>query len=164
MKKDKHFTSLLLANQEIAFQNIEKENRAAELLVANVELAFQNEEKEKRVAELTLANGELQFQNQEKIKRADELVMANRKLERAEKFQKEYITGLEKMLYMISHEVRQPIAHLLGLSGLLDKVKVSGTLKKLLDYVKQSIKALDAYTRDLTNLAANLVSNGREKK
>ena len=49
-----------MANKELAFQNEEKEKRAAELGVANKELSFQNEEKEKRAAELGVANKELQ--------------------------------------------------------------------------------------------------------
>jgi len=43
-------------NKELAFQNLEKEKRAAELIIANKELAFQNEEKGKRSAELIIAN------------------------------------------------------------------------------------------------------------
>src|SRR3972149_10504953 len=76
-EKEKRAGALVLANQELAFQNEEKEKRAAELVLANQELAFQNEEKEKRAAELVLANQELTFQNEEKEKRAAELVLAN---------------------------------------------------------------------------------------
>ena len=43
-----------IANKELAFQNEEKEKRAAELILANKELAFQNEEKEKRAADLVV--------------------------------------------------------------------------------------------------------------
>jgi PAS domain S-box-containing protein len=68
------------ANKELAFQNEEKEKRAAELVIANKELAFQNEEKEKRANELTIANKELVFQNQEKENRASELTIANKEL------------------------------------------------------------------------------------
>jgi light-regulated signal transduction histidine kinase (bacteriophytochrome) len=50
---------LSIANKELAYQNDEKEKRAAELIVANKELAFQNEEKEKRAVELSIANKEL---------------------------------------------------------------------------------------------------------
>ena len=71
---------LKTANKEIAFQNYEKENRAAELVIANKELAFQNEEKEKRANELIIANKELEFQNEEKEKRAAELLIANEEL------------------------------------------------------------------------------------
>jgi PAS domain S-box-containing protein len=71
---------LVIANEELAFQNNEKEKRAAELVIANKELAFQNNEKEKRAAELVIANKELAFQNNEKEKRAAELVIANKEL------------------------------------------------------------------------------------
>ena len=71
---------LIQANKELAFQNEEKEKRAAELGIANEELAFQNEEKEKRAAELNIANKELVFQNEEKEKRAVELGIANKEL------------------------------------------------------------------------------------
>jgi len=78
---------LIIANKELAFQNEEKEKRAAELGIANKELIFQNEEKEKRAAELSIANTELAFQNElkekraeEKEKRAAELIIANKEL------------------------------------------------------------------------------------
>jgi len=77
-KSDKY--DLILANKELAFQNDEKEKRAAELGIANKELAFQNDEKEKRANELGIANKELAFQNDEKEKRAAELVIANKEL------------------------------------------------------------------------------------
>jgi PAS domain S-box-containing protein len=53
---------LELQNQELTFQNEEKEKRAAELVIANKELAFQNEEKGKRAAELK------QKKSEEKLK------------------------------------------------------------------------------------------------
>jgi PAS domain S-box-containing protein len=68
MTEDKLATAI----KELAFQNDEKEKRAAELIIANKELAFQNEEKEKRAAELGIANKELLFQNEEKKKRVKE--------------------------------------------------------------------------------------------
>ncbi len=79
MDRDKT-DELIIANSELAFQNQEKEKRAAELLIANEELAFQNTEKEKRAEELIIANKELGFQNREKERRADELLMVNKEL------------------------------------------------------------------------------------
>ena len=79
-EKEDRAAELLVANKELAFQNEEKEDRAAELIVANKELAFQNEEKENRAAELIVANKELAFQNEEKENRAAELVIANKEL------------------------------------------------------------------------------------
>ncbi|MGV9005073.1 sensor histidine kinase, partial [Flavobacterium sp.] len=76
-EKEKRAAELVIANTELNFQNDEKENRASELFTANIELAFQNDEKEKRAAELVIANTELNFQNDEKEKRASELLTAN---------------------------------------------------------------------------------------
>jgi len=50
---------LLALTKELAYQNDEKEKRAAELLIANKELAYQNDEKEKRAAELLLLKDSL---------------------------------------------------------------------------------------------------------
>ncbi|MFZ1306972.1 MAG: CHASE3 domain-containing protein, partial [Ferruginibacter sp.] len=80
-EKEKRAAELAIANKELAFQNIVKENRAAELVIANKEMAFQNEEKEKRAAELAIANKELAFQNKEKEKKAGELIIADKELE-----------------------------------------------------------------------------------
>lgn len=68
---------LVIANEELSFQNSEKDKRAEELVIANEELGFQSSEKDKRAAELVIANEELAFQNSEKNKRAAELVIAN---------------------------------------------------------------------------------------
>ncbi|MBF2708617.1 ATP-binding protein [Flavobacterium soyangense] len=80
-EKEKRANELSIANNELAFQNGEKEKRANELSVANEELACQYEEKESRAAELIIANEELAFQNLEKENRAAELVIANEELE-----------------------------------------------------------------------------------
>lgn len=79
-EKEKRAAELVLANKELEFQNDEKEKRAAELIIANKELVFQNEEKGKRADELIIANKELKFQTQEKGKRAAELILANKEL------------------------------------------------------------------------------------
>lgn len=80
-EKEKRAAELLIANEELEYQNDEKEKRANELFIANEELAFQNDEKEKRANELLIANEELAYQNDEKEKRAAELVIANKELE-----------------------------------------------------------------------------------
>jgi len=79
-EKEKRAAELIIANLEIKFQSEEKAKRAAELVIANIELVFQNKEKAKRAAELTIANKELSFQNEEKGKRADELIVAYKEL------------------------------------------------------------------------------------
>jgi signal transduction histidine kinase/ActR/RegA family two-component response regulator len=80
IRHNKAEQELIVANKELAFQNKEKEKRAAELVIANKELLVQDELKEKRAAELVVANKELAFQNKEKEKRAAELIVANKEL------------------------------------------------------------------------------------
>ncbi|MDZ4807944.1 MAG: ATP-binding protein, partial [Bacteroidota bacterium] len=79
-EKENRAAEFIIANKKLVFQNQEKENRAAELVIANKELAFQNEEKENRAAELVIANKELVFQNEEKENRAAEFIIANKEL------------------------------------------------------------------------------------
>ncbi|SDX43268.1 diguanylate cyclase [Flavobacterium degerlachei] len=149
-EKEKRAAELIIANKELAFQNDEKEKRAAELIIANKELAFQNDEKEKRAAELIIANTELAFQNDEKEKRAAELMLTNLELKSAEESQKEYIRGLEQIMYLTSHKVRQPIANILGLAVMLDLLNDSKEdITQSIDHIKKSALSLDIVTREL---------------
>ena len=133
------------------------------MIIANRELEFQNQEKEKRAAELIIANRELLFQNNEKEKRSAELILANQELKKAEEYQIEYIKGLEEMMFITSHKVRQPIANILGLSYLLHQQSVNSPdeLEESLDYIKQSALSLDAFTKELTEFIFNLGEKGK---
>ena len=66
--KNGNFTVSL---KELAFQNDEKEKRAAELGIANKEFAIQNDEKEKRAAELSVANKEVEESRKSLEKKAE---------------------------------------------------------------------------------------------
>ena len=102
-EKEKRAAELVIANDELAYQNEEKVKRAEELSVANIELEYQNDEKEKRAAELAIANKELVFQNEEKEKRADELTIANTELvfqnEEKEKRAAELVIANDELAY-----------------------------------------------------------------
>nr|WP_315142815.1 diguanylate cyclase [uncultured Flavobacterium sp.] len=163
-EKGKRAAELVIANKELTFQNKEKGKRAAELVIANKELTFQNKEKEKRAAELVIANKELAYQNQEKEKRTEELIAANAELKKAEEYQKEYILGLEKMMFMTSHKVRLDIANILGISNLLDHATNSPEEhKQFVDYIRKSAISLDVFTKELTFFIFDLEQKGRNK-
>ncbi len=184
-EKEKRAAELVVANKELAFQSIEKENRAAELIIANKELVFQNEEKEKRAAELIIANKELAFQNEEKENRAAELIIANnelvfqniekenraaelnsayKELEKADEYLRGYIQGLEEMMFITSHKVRQPVCNILGIVSILDQfISSPAQFKKMVKYLKVSALSLDSFTKELTNFIFNLEQKGKDE-
>jgi hypothetical protein len=110
---------------------------------------------------LIIANHELAFQNEEKEKRAAELTIANKELKEAESFLKQYVQGLEEMMFMTSHKVRQPVANIMGISSILDDFIDSPVqLKKLVGYLKVSALSLDDFTAELTTFIVELAKKG----
>jgi light-regulated signal transduction histidine kinase (bacteriophytochrome) len=159
---------LIIANQQLAFQNIEKEKRAAELVIANKELAFQNKEKEKRAQELIVANKELAFQNKEKEKRAQELIVANNELKKAQDDIRKLNDELEQKVidrtaqlesvnkelgsfsYSVSHDLRAPIRAINGYTKILkedyeEKLDEAGiiVLQSIIDNSKKMGNLID---------------------
>lgn len=151
---------LAIANKELLFQNAEKEKRAEELVIANKELIFQNAEREKRDEELVIANKELLFQNQEKEKRAAELIIANEELlfqnEQKEKMTTDLIQrnkDLEQFAYIISHNLRAPVANIIGLSYRLQQTGLPDELRSQIGAgLSTSVTKLDEVIRDLNDI------------
>jgi len=75
-----------------------------------------------------------------------------------------YINSLEEMLFMVSHKVRQPVAHILGVSNLLDnKANSQDDLNKIVGYMKQSALSLDTFTTELTTFIYEVVKTDKKK-
>ena len=159
-EKEKRAEELVIANKELIFQNEEKEKRAAELIIANKELVFQNAEREKRDEELVIANKELVFQNREKEKRAAELIIANKELlfqnEQKEKMTTDLIQrnkDLEQFTYIISHNLRAPVANIIGLSYRLQQIGLPDDLRRQIGAgLSTSVTKLDEVIRDLNDI------------
>jgi light-regulated signal transduction histidine kinase (bacteriophytochrome) len=133
------------ANRELAFQNEEKEKRAAELIIANKELVFQNEEKEKRAAELIIANKELAFQNEEKEKRAAELVIL--------------VKELEAFNYITSHDLQEPLRQIQMFSSRIS----DADLEHLSDAGKTYFGKINNAAKRMQNLINDLLAYSRSK-
>ena len=124
------------------------------LLVANDELTFQNEEKGKRAAELVIANDELTFQNEEKGKLAVELTTARDDAESAN-------LAKSRFLATMSHEIRTPMNAVLGMAQVLLQPNISEANR--LDYARtiltsgQTLLALLNDILDLSKIEAGKV-------
>lgn len=169
-EKEKRESERAVASEELSIQHEEKVKLASELLVANMTVGFQNDEKEKRDAELEVANAELIVANQELFsqnkeikKRAEELVAINEKLTLAKENQKEHILGLQQMMFMTSHRLRQPVANILGMANLLDSFENSPEdISRTIGYMKQSALLLDEFTKELSTFIELLGRKGKE--
>jgi PAS domain S-box-containing protein len=77
----------------------------------------------------------------------------------------EHIKSLEEMLFMTSHQVRQPIVNLLGLANQLeDTTNSNDEMLKIISYIKESVASLDSYTKDLTSYICEVNKNAKEKQ
>jgi nitrogen-specific signal transduction histidine kinase len=71
---------------------------------------------------------------------------------KAERQKEDHLHALEEMIFMTSHNLRQPITHILGVANVLDEsVQSQEELRTIVGYMKGSALALDSYTRELTD-------------
>jgi signal transduction histidine kinase len=155
--KNKKYIDGKLKRADESFILADKRRRKGELIIGIRALFYQNKENEKRAEDLILAFKELALQKEEKERQATELYLSNIELKSAELFLKEHIKELEEMMFIVSHKVRQPVTHIIGLSNLLDLHIVSeNELKQSVDYIKQSAISLDLFTKELTLFICNL--------
>lgn len=70
--------------------------------------------------------------------------------EKEERNREDQVNAMEEMLFKISHELRQPVVKILGLSDLIDDSRNSPEdLKIIIEGIKDSAIMLDNYTREL---------------
>lgn len=78
----------------------------------------------------------------------------------------QHLKVLHEILFLISHKVRQPIAHIIGLANLLENCTDSIRLNEMIAYIKKSSVILDDFTKELTsyiNEASVIEKNKLEK-
>ena len=142
-------------------------DKKEKLMIANKELAFQNVEKEKRAEQLMIANKELAFQNKEKKKRAVELIDSNKEVDELEKRVKERTEDLESFTYSVSHDLRTPLRAINGYANMLEE-DYSGVLdsegKRVLGEVRTNAKKMGILIDDLltfSRLGRKGISNSK---
>lgn len=71
------------------------------------------------------------------------------------------INEAKEILNKISHDIRQPVSSIVGVSNLLDSDMVSEhDLKTVSSYMKESVQRLDQHTRELTDYVSQLRKGG----
>lgn len=76
---------------------------------------------------------------------------------RIEEEQKEYVKNLEKMLFMVSHEVRHPVSQILGIVHILQEHgNLDAESSELISNLKISAADLDLFTKKLSSFMHEL--------
>jgi len=76
---------------------------------------------------------------------------------KAEEKKLEYLQGLEEMLFITSHKVRQPVTQILGMVSLLNKEDCTQEdLLQISGYMKNSLDSLNNFTNELTQFLHEL--------
>jgi len=77
---------------------------------------------------------------------------------------KQNIQHLEEILFSISHKVRQPVAHILGIANLLENDLITNEeLNKIVGYMKESTLNLNKFTLELTDIVSKAKSETENK-
>lgn len=83
---------------------------------------------------------------------------------KAEQDREQHIEEIEQLLFKISHEVRQPVCHIIGVSNMLDNSLITPEeFQKVVAYMKKSAVLLDTYTQELTDFVSDMKMNADEE-
>jgi two-component system, sensor histidine kinase LadS len=159
----------------LGFRNkqIEAEKRQAqeETIVLQKQINEELEDKVRlRTQELEETNAELEAQQvqfkhlNENLER--EITKRTKELKIAIENLVEQNQDLEEFSQIISHNIRAPIAHILGLTSIINKEKPTEESNiRLLDYIEKSAQNLDMVIKDLDNILGiqNRVEKIKEK-
>lgn len=136
---------MLINTEHIEFSGIKKE------------LGFQKNERVNVPSNLIVSNKKFVAQNKKKEKTAREIIIYYNQIKKQRESLDEQIEGLKIMIFMTSHRVRQPIAHILGISNLVGHHKNSPEeLNKLMGYLKESAQSLETFTIELIDYMVSM--------
>lgn len=138
----------ILSSQNITLEKLVKE-RTEEIETQNEEIIAQNEELSEANLIIEEQNSIIKDQNkylQEEIdKQTQNLLKAN-----AELIQR--IAKMEQFAFIVSHNLRAPVAQILGLSSILKHSKDPQEAEEMMSYVARSSKRLDTVLKDLNHI------------
>ena len=167
--------AFMLINEKDSI-NTKLSDQNVQLLRLNEESETQNEELQKQKDELSLSREMLQEANKLISEQQQRLVVYNTHLEKLveEKSQSllhineeliKHNNELRQFSYTVSHNLRGPVARLLGLSNIVNRSSDGEEQKHILGFIKQSAVDLDGVLKDLNHIIdiRNELYNVREK-
>jgi signal transduction histidine kinase len=109
------------------------------LIIAIGKYLLQNKEKEIQSAELIIVNNELKLAEIERTKMVNDLMLRN--------------NILEQFAYIISHNLRSPVANIIGASSALNDADLSAGDRDMLNKaINTSVLRLDSVVQDLNHI------------
>lgn len=82
----------------------------------------------------------------------DELLQSNRELVQTNSELVKYNTELRQFSFTVSHNLRGPVASLLGLIDLIDTSQMLGTNAEIMGHINKAVQALDEIIKDLNKI------------
>lgn len=141
--------------QEILAQNEEIQSQSEEIVSHNEHLMMQQNEIEKQAHQLMQKNEELErikdAISSKNISLASEIERQNLHLSAANKELLEQNNRLEQFAYIISHNLRAPIARLIGLTSIADQNDLAD-MTNVFGMIRHSSQELDMIVKDLTSI------------
>lgn len=150
---EKSLSDKATSENEVLISFLDKAN--AEIAAQNSAIRLQSNELRARQDQLIEANAMIEKQKEKLLEvqsgLQSELVERNRELVSANEELIKYNHELQQFSYTVSHNLRGPLARLLGLTNLMEKdlAHLTGTQLDLVKLVGRSAKELDDVIRDL---------------
>ena len=141
-KVNERTRDLQLKNEEIMSQNEEILCQNEELFLQRKQLEESNQKIDNAHQELTIYKDHLEETVQ---KRTFELYEANQVLDRKNQ-------QLEQFAFMAAHNLRSPVAGIMGLSNLLENDDSPETQREVISLIQESIKRLDVIVKSMTGI------------
>lgn len=152
-RADRKNNELILHEQQT---NSELKNKNDEIEAQHQEMLAQSEKLNQNQAQLVEAYALIEKQKEllshQNKNLASELVDRNKELSEANSELIKYNNELRQFSYTISHNLRGPVASLLGLIHLFDRSALSQENEKISDHIFSSAQRLDAIIKDLNKI------------
>lgn len=161
--------SVLFLKVIIHENELERERLIYQLNEQNADFRKQNEEMLEQRHELMRATNMIEDQKEELSQKNQELeLLINKKTQDLIETNKELVkhnNELQQFSYTISHNLRAPVASLIGLTNIFDAASLNDDNKVILDHLHRSAESLDKVFRDLNKVLElrNSVSSVKEK-